>query len=100
MLYDFHVYQNAQKAESVHATYLVYGTQAIDKTQQNGDVEMSSSMPEHEEVSEEVPTTTLTLVREEDLKGESSHDHLFNESPLTYHSHPCQVPRGHISSCL
>jgi len=72
MLYDFHVYQNEQKANSVHATYLIYGVKTPQKEDAGGDVEMtmSSSLPtpdvEHEEV---VPTYTLSLVREEDLAG-------------------------------
>jgi DNA polymerase delta subunit 3 len=69
MLYDFHNYQNAQKSNSVHATYLVYGTKAPESQQSDGDVEMSSSMPE-EPLSDEVPISTLTLAREEELKGE------------------------------
>jgi DNA polymerase delta subunit 3 len=68
MLYDFHRYQNKQRANSIHATYLVYGTMA-DSAQENGDVEMTSSMPEHEPLSETVPSTTLTLVAEENLQG-------------------------------
>ncbi|KAF4995447.1 hypothetical protein FGRMN_5128 [Fusarium graminum] len=67
MLYDFHNYQNAQKANSIHATYLVYGTKTPDSQQSDGDVEMSSSMPE-ESLSDEVPTSTLTLAREGELK--------------------------------
>lgn len=66
MLFDFHAYQNAQKANSVHATYLIHGTKA---TQEDGDVEMASSAPEHEPLSETVSTTALTLVREENLPG-------------------------------
>jgi DNA polymerase delta subunit 3 len=65
MLYDFHNYQNAQKANSIHATYLVYGTKSLDNEQSDGDVEMSSSIPE----PEETPISTLTLVREEELNG-------------------------------
>ncbi|KAF5661832.1 dna polymerase delta subunit 3 [Fusarium heterosporum] len=67
MLYDFHNYQNAQKANSIHATYLVYGTKTPDSQQSDGDVEMSSSMPEVS-LSDEVPISTLTLAREEELK--------------------------------
>ncbi|CEI62899.1 hypothetical protein FVEN_g531 [Fusarium venenatum] len=62
MLYDFHKYQNAQKANSVHATYLVYGTKNLDN--EDSDVEMSSSIPEQEET----PVSTLTLAREEELR--------------------------------
>ncbi|KAM0325273.1 hypothetical protein ACHAPQ_008047 [Fusarium lateritium] len=67
MLYDFHNYQNAQKSNSVHATYLVYGTRTPESQQSDGDVEMSSSMPE-EPLSDEAPISTLTLAREEELK--------------------------------
>ncbi|CVK93070.1 uncharacterized protein FMAN_12545 [Fusarium mangiferae] len=66
MLYDFHSYQNAQKANSVHATYLIYGTKPSEKDESDGDVEMSGSSPE-EPLSDEVPTSTLTLAREEEL---------------------------------
>jgi DNA polymerase delta subunit 3 len=69
MLYDYLTYQNTQKPDSVHATYLVYGIKREQKVQEDGDLEMSSSMPEHDSISEEVPTTTLALVREENLKG-------------------------------
>ncbi|KAJ4110641.1 CDC27 protein [Fusarium equiseti] len=63
MLYDFHSHQNAQKVNSVHATYLVYGTKSSANDQSDDDVEMTSSMPE----PEATPISTLTLVREEDL---------------------------------
>ncbi|KAF4447719.1 DNA polymerase delta subunit 3 [Fusarium austroafricanum] len=66
MLYDFHNYQNARKANSVHATYLVYGTKGPEIEQPDGDVEMSGSMHE-ESFSEEAPISTLTLAREEEL---------------------------------
>ncbi|KAJ4323197.1 CDC27 protein [Fusarium piperis] len=68
MLYDFHKYQNASHANSIHATYLVYGTRSSDNKESDGDVEMSSSAPENESFSETVPVTTLTLAREEELK--------------------------------
>lgn len=69
MLYDFYKYQNALRADSVHATYLVYGAKFTKSRQENGDVEMSSSMPEPEPLSEAISTTTLTLVGEQSLKG-------------------------------
>lgn len=69
MLYDFHKYQNALRSDSVHATYLVYGTKTSDNAQADGDVEMTSSMPDNDALSEDVATTTLTLAREEELKG-------------------------------
>lgn len=73
MLYDFHKYQNAMKADSVHATYLVYGSKAPEASQSNGDVEMSSSMPDQDVVSEQVPTKSLLIVPEEKLPGLSTH---------------------------
>lgn len=69
MLYDFHKYQNALRSDSVHATYLVYGTKTSDNAQADGDVEMTSSMPDNDALSEDVAATTLTLAREEELKG-------------------------------
>lgn len=69
MLYDFHKYQNAQQPNSVYATYLVYGTKSPSEAETNGDVEMSTSMPEHEPFSDDVPTATLTITKEDDLKG-------------------------------
>lgn len=69
MLYDFHQYQNALRAGSVHATYLVYGVKSAKTQHENGDVGMSSSIPEPESSSEAVPTHTLTLVCEENLEG-------------------------------
>ncbi|POR32349.1 Uncharacterized protein TPAR_07451 [Tolypocladium paradoxum] len=68
MLYDFHKYQNALRADSVRATYLVYGAKSAKSRQENGDVEMSSSMPEPEPLSEAISTKTLTLVAEQNLQ--------------------------------
>ncbi|KAF4462422.1 DNA polymerase delta subunit 3 [Fusarium albosuccineum] len=67
MLYDFHKYQNDLKANSVYATYLVYGTETPGNHQADEDVEMSSSMPDQDVSSEEAPISTLTLAREEEL---------------------------------
>ena len=67
MLYDFHQYQNEQRPNSVHATYIVCGIKAGKSLQKNGDVEMTSSMLDDEPPSEEITTTTITLTREEDL---------------------------------
>lgn len=75
MLYDFHAWQNDKRSGAVHATYMVYGVrkaaQANGHSQQDGDVEMTSSPPEIDEAMEEVPVTTLSLVPEESLKGTS-----------------------------
>ena len=66
MLYDFYKYQNALRAESVHATYLVYGVKDP-VPQPDVDVEMDSSQPEA--LTEKVPTLTMTLVSDDKLKG-------------------------------
>ncbi|GJN70615.1 DNA polymerase subunit Cdc27 [Purpureocillium lilacinum] len=64
MLYDFHKYQNAQRAGSVHASYLIFGVKHSKSRQDDADVGMSSSMPEPDPLSDDVPTSTLTLVSE------------------------------------
>lgn len=76
MLYDFHKSQNDRRPGAVHATYLVYGTKKVVEptnghahAHEDGDVEMTSSMPEVESVAEEITTHTLTLVGEEQLQG-------------------------------
>lgn len=68
MLYDFHKYQNGQTPNSVHATYLVYGSKAA-TLQADGDVEMASSMPEQDGDSDVVSATAVTLVAEDKLQG-------------------------------
>lgn len=78
MLYEFHRNQNAKRPGAVHATYLVYGTKkAADERSAarngaDGDIEMTSSMPEVESLSDLVPTFTLSLVPEEQLNGQLS----------------------------
>jgi DNA polymerase delta subunit 3 len=84
MLADFHEKQNARKASSVHATYLLAGTRRS-PARTNGtaardgnDVSMRSSpfmssMPEPEEpVEAPVPKTAILLVREEEVEGAST----------------------------
>ena len=73
MLYDFLNYQNGIKENSIHATYLLYGQKKAQATQSDGDVEMGSSQPEQDSVSDPVVTDTLTLVAEESLKGLLQH---------------------------
>ncbi|KAI0837841.1 DNA polymerase subunit Cdc27 [Hypoxylon sp. FL0890] len=73
MLYEFHKWQNDKRPKSLHATYLVYGTKkAVQKTEeQDGDVEMTNSQNSeelHVPFSDEVPTYTLSLVKEEQLQ--------------------------------
>lgn len=85
MLYDFHAYQNAQKAGSIHATYLVYGKKAHG-TNEDEDVEMGSSQSEYDD-EDEVSTTTLSIVREENLEDvlseyeEVTSIHIYSLSP-------------------
>ena len=81
MLFDFHQKQNSKKSNSVHATYLIAGTQRATKAtnglnDRDGDDAIMrsspfmSSMPEPEEVAEEpVKKTVILLVREEELES-------------------------------
>lgn len=83
MLYDFHAWQNDKHSGAVHATYMVYGikkaTQANGHSQQDGDVEMTSSASDGEEEHlEDSSITTLSVVAEEDLRGTSFRLHTFN----------------------
>lgn len=97
MLYDFHNYQNAQKSHSVHATYLVYGTKNVDNEQSNGDVEMSSSIPEQDET----PVSTLTLVREEELNGTKISECFLIELMTDFFDRYSDgIPRSDFNSCL
>lgn len=73
MLYDFHKWQNDRRPGTLHATYLVYGTQMKkpDQAEQDGDVEMTDVTSETgQNFSDEVLTHALTLVKEEQLQGE------------------------------
>ncbi|GAB1319052.1 CDC27 protein [Madurella fahalii] len=93
MLYEFHRNQNAKRPGAVYATYLVYGiTKAADEpsTARNGadgDIEMTSSMPEVETLSDVVPTFTLSLIPEEQLNealskyDEVSSIHVYSVGP-------------------
>ncbi|KAL1605585.1 hypothetical protein SLS59_003387 [Nothophoma quercina] len=80
MLFDFHQKQNAKKADSIHATYLIYGTKrsVIESNGTNGRVEedasmrsspFMSSMPEQELEQDEEPVkkSTMLVIREEEL---------------------------------
>ncbi|CAK7218377.1 CDC27 protein [Sporothrix curviconia] len=77
-LFDFHTAQNAKKAGSLHATYLLYGTkQAVEVAShaqnQNGssgeeDVDMKNGLSGHLQ-SDKVPTAVMTLVAEENLES-------------------------------
>ncbi|KAL7958285.1 DNA polymerase subunit Cdc27 [Trichoderma compactum] len=67
-LYEFHQSQNASKADSIHATYLIYGSKTEHKQPENGDTDMDNSVPEPEPLSDYAPTKTVTVVAEENLK--------------------------------
>ena len=89
MLYDFHRRETTQKPGSVHATYLVSGTQVVTEPpvengikdeEKDGDVHMQSSpymsspMPAQEEEEDEAQRQKIiTLVREEHLEGCNAH---------------------------
>ncbi|KAL7785219.1 DNA polymerase subunit Cdc27 [Trichoderma ceciliae] len=67
-LYEFYENQNASKANSIHATFLIYGSKTEDREPETGDAEMDSSVPEPEPLSDYAPTRTVTIVAEENLK--------------------------------
>ena len=82
MLFEFHRRQNAKKASSIHATYLINGLQDLAvESQLNGDrpIEddapmqssplMSSSAPQGSAEEEKRVTRHITIVREEELEG-------------------------------
>lgn len=83
MLFEFHRQQNVRKPGSVHATYLVAGTKRKQgsksingNTAKDGEDEYmqsspfrSSPVPNLEEVPEDIPVLSITLVREENLEG-------------------------------
>ena len=85
MLFEFHRQQNVKKPGTVHATYLVAGIKcklALTTTNGNGakdgeDEHMQSSpfrsspILNPEETVDESPVLSITLVREENLEGES-----------------------------
>ncbi|KAL2023977.1 hypothetical protein VTK56DRAFT_212 [Thermocarpiscus australiensis] len=93
MLYEFHRTQNARRPGAVHATYLVYGTKktadgpSTIRNGADGDVEMSSSLPEADPSTEVVPTLTLSLVPQERLEevleeyDEVSSIHVYSIAP-------------------
>ncbi|OTB10032.1 hypothetical protein K445DRAFT_323425 [Daldinia sp. EC12] len=73
MLYEFHKSQNDKRPGSLHATYLIYGTKkaAVKVEESDGDVKMTDSQTSeemHVPFSDEVPTYTLSIVKEEQLQ--------------------------------
>ena len=84
MLYEFHQNENSKKPNSVNATYVITGVQQPEPPAANGATKeadddgddfmqsspyISSSMPNQESSTEGVPTSSIILVREEDLEG-------------------------------
>jgi hypothetical protein len=84
MLFEFHRQQNAKKAGSIHATYILAGNKrriepiAIGNgTTKDGDDAYMQSSPFQsspvaavpEETIEDTPVLSVTLVREEDIEG-------------------------------
>ncbi|KAK2730255.1 DNA polymerase subunit cdc27 [Colletotrichum kahawae] len=68
MLYEFHRSQNAMRPGTIHATYLIYGIRKVENVQEDGDVEMTSSPPDVEPLSDDVVTYSLSLVPGDRLK--------------------------------
>ncbi|KAL2864482.1 uncharacterized protein BJX67DRAFT_221133 [Aspergillus lucknowensis] len=85
MLYEFHHTENTKKPHSVNATYIITGTQKITgptttngvnaNSHHNDDDEImpsspyiSSSMPNQDAAADQVPISSVLLVREEDLE--------------------------------
>ncbi|KAJ0354721.1 hypothetical protein COL154_011649 [Colletotrichum chrysophilum] len=73
MLYEFHRSQNAMRPGTIHATYLIYGIRKVENVQEDGDVEMTSSPPDVEPLSEDVVTYSLSLVPGDRLKGKNDY---------------------------
>lgn len=85
MLYEFHLNENSKKPSSVHATYVLTGVpKPVEPVRNgatanaNGDNEddimpsspyISSSLPNPETESDQVPVSAVLLAREEDLEG-------------------------------
>ncbi|KAI1172676.1 DNA polymerase subunit Cdc27 [Nemania sp. FL0916] len=70
MLYEFHKWQNDKRPDTLHATYIVYGTKGR-SIQQDGDIEMTGSQESQDmdaPFSDLVPTYTLSLVAQEQLE--------------------------------
>ncbi|KAL4971473.1 DNA polymerase subunit Cdc27 [Aspergillus desertorum] len=88
MLYDFHHNENSKKPSSVHATYVLTGVPKSAEPAPNGAAAngnsdnddnimpsspyISSSMPNPEDESEQVPVSAILLAREEDLEDARS----------------------------
>ena len=81
MLYSFHHSENSKKPNSVDATYVITGVQhPPEPPATTGDDIMqsspyiSSSMPNQDDLASAVTTSSIILVREEDLEGNATID--------------------------
>ena len=114
MLYEFYTHENKKKPGSVHATYVLHGTQSAKASPMNGasqqdgeDVSMtsspfmSSSIPQDEDMVEPPPVKVMTVVREENLEGVASTRHLLpTDSMLNFGSCESKIRRDSIDSHL
>jgi DNA polymerase delta subunit 3 len=89
MLYDFHHTQNKKQPSSLHATYLVTGTQTLSPPQsedhapesQHGSDTTNQTTPAQQDLTS-YQATSLLLVDEDNLDSQSisfsaNHGHLF-----------------------
>ncbi|GAW23441.1 hypothetical protein ANO14919_130000 [Xylariales sp. No.14919] len=70
MLYDFHKWQSEKSPDTLHATYMIYGTKSS-PVQEDEDIEMTDSQASEvidAPYSDLVPTYTLSLVGQEKLQ--------------------------------
>lgn len=88
MLYDFHHNENSKKPNSVNATYVITGVQhPPEPPATNGDAHesdgddimqsspyISSSIPNQDASADAATTSSIILVREEDLEGNATID--------------------------
>ncbi|KGY15578.1 hypothetical protein PABG_11571 [Paracoccidioides brasiliensis Pb03] len=88
MLYEFHRVENSKKPQSVHATYLITGTQLPTQrhhvlngdAKKDGDDDIMQCSPflssqtgfQEDDTEDSPPVTSITLVREEDLSEAKS----------------------------
>ena len=107
MLYEFHQNENSKKPNSVNATYVITGVQQLpEPPATNGNANdfdgdgddvmqsspyISSSMPNQDEVIDSIHTTSIILVREEDLEGMEKPVHSSMWSSLLTTGCRCEV---------
>lgn len=93
MLYEFHKTHCVKHPGALHATYLLYG---VKSEAQGDDVDMAGSMPGNETVVELVPTMTLSLVPEQELKGPPPDREKWRLDQLTFTRYGCNVRRNYF----